>query len=370
MLTATYLDVLPEPVIALYEEYMQTVINDIARRLAKAGDVTATAAWQFQRLNEAGQVYEKALDELARITGKSDAELRALFQRAGVRTMRFDDAVYRAAGLDPLPLNLSPAMAQVLGAGLQKTGGIMRNLTLTTANSAQQTYIRAADLAYVQVTSGAFSYQDAITMAIKRAAGEGLSVIYPTGRRDQLDVALRRTILTGVNQTAGQLQSQRADDLGSDLVQVSAHIGARPTHQAWQGKVFSRRGATPKYPDFVTETGYGTGPGLMGWNCRHSFYPFFEGLSPDVYKDAGIDPTFDKRVTYNGQEMSVYEATQKQRAIERNIRKAKRQAGALDAAGIDSTAERGAVRKYQAQMRDFLKQTKLYRQRFREQVLA
>lgn len=125
-----------------------------------------------------------------------------------------------------------------------------------------------------------------------------------------------------------------------------------------------------KYPDFIESTGYGSAGGICGINCRrrHSFFPFFEGLSPDVYQDAGIDPRQDKTVTHNGQEMSLYEATQRQRGIERKIRRSKREASALEAAGLDSTSERAAVRRHQAEMRDFTRQTGIDRQRAREQI--
>lgn len=371
MLTADQLDRLADPLMAPYREYEQSVLNDIARRLAKTGRVTSTAAWQAQRLSESGALYEDILGRLSDLTGQSEAELRKAFDQAGVRAMAFDDRIYKAAGLKPLPLNLSPAMTQVLQAGLEKTNGLVRNLTLTTARTGQEAYVQAADLAYMQISTGAMSYQEAIRDAIKRTAAQGLDVVhFASGRRDQLDVALRRAILTGVNQTAGQLQMTRADEMGVDLVQVSAHIGARPSHAEFQGGIFSRSGSSRKYPDFVASTGYGTGAGLMGWGCRHSFFPWFEGLSPDVYRDAGIDPRQDKMVTYNGQEMSLYDATQRQRGIERKIRRSKREASALEAAGLDSTTERAAVARHQAELRDFTRQTGLDRQRPREQIYS
>lgn len=375
MLTASYLETVPEPIIRLYRELEDSVLADMARRIIKM-DMSAASAWQMQRITESGAVYDKVLDELARLTGRSESELRTLFNNAGVKTLQFDDAIYKAAGLDPLPLNLSPAMADVLRSGLETTGGIMRNLTMTTANSAQNAFINAADLAYMQVTSGTLSYDEAIKRAIKDVASDGLRVLYPSGHSDHLDVAMRRTVLTGVSQTASKLQERRADDMGADLVKTSAHIGARNTgtgpanHQSWQGKVFSRSGTHEKYPDFVQSTGYGTGEGLGGWNCRHSWFPFFEGVSAEHYKRAELSDYANKRVTYNGDEMSVYEATQKQRAIERSIRKWKREANALEAANIDATEENKKVRFYQAQMRNFIKQTELNRQRFREQVFA
>lgn len=267
MLTANQLDALTDPILELYERYQATVINDIARRLAKLGKVTSASAWQMQRLIESGALYEFALAKIAKLTGMSEAVLREAFRKGGVQAMRFDDAIYRAAGLDPLPLNLSPVMAEVLAAGLRRTNGQLVNLTRTTALSARQAFESAADLAYMQITSGAFDYDSAIRQAVTELAADGLRVIHYSGKRDLLDVAVRRAVLTGVNQTVGDMQIARADEMGCDLVQVSAHVGARPSHAVWQGKIFSRSGTHPKYPDFVTSTGYGTGPGLCGWNC-------------------------------------------------------------------------------------------------------
>ena len=239
MLTADYLDVLPEPILALYREYEDSVIQDIARRIAKLGKITNASAWQVQRLTESGALYEAILTRLAELTGKSERELRATFTRAGVKALRFDDSIYRAAGLNPLPLNLSPAMAEVLRAGLAKTNGIMRNLTQTTAIAGQRAFEQAADLAYMQITSGAFDYNTVIKSAVRKVAEDGLSVIhYASGRVDKLDVAMRRCVLTGVSQTCAELQLTRAREMGCALVQVSAHIGARPSHEEWQGKIF------------------------------------------------------------------------------------------------------------------------------------
>jgi hypothetical protein len=156
--------------------------------------------------------------------------------------------------------------------------------------------------------------------------------------------------------------------MGCDLVQTSAHAGARPTHEVWQGKVFSRSGTNPNYPDFVIETGYGEVDGLCGINCRHSFYPFFEGISENAYSEETLNDMADKTVNLDGEKVGQYEASQVQRGIERHIRDWKRQAGALEAASLDNAAEVAKVREWQAQMRDFIKQTKLMRQRVREQI--
>ena len=375
MLTAAAFDQLSTPIVDLYEQYMSSVIADISRRLAKMGKVTASAAWQMQRLTESGAVYQNALRELSKITGQSEATLRATFEAAGVRAMRWDDRIYKLAGLKPLPLNLSPAMLNVLLAGLSKTGGAIQNLTLTTALSAQRAFVDAADLAYMQVTTGSMRYDQAIRAAVKNVAAQGLNVIQYGGKTDALDVAMRRTVLTGVGQTTGALQMQRADEMNTDLVAVSAHAGARNrgegpmNHESWQGKVYSRSGTSKKYGDFYAITGYGTGEGLSGWNCRHSFGPFFEGLSENAYDRQQLAEMNNATVEYNGKKISAYDASQIQRNVERKIRYWKRQQSALESASLDATGEHAKVLEWQKNMRDFIAQTKLFRQRVREQVV-
>jgi hypothetical protein len=367
MLTPTAFDELSVPITELYRVYEQNVINDIARRLAKMGNVTETAAWQMNRLIQSGLTYNNALEELSKVSGKSTTELRRLFDAVGIKSLAFDDKLYVAAGLKPLPLNLSPAMQNVLLAGLRKTAGFIHNLTMTTAMSAEDAFVDAADNAYLEVIHGAMSYGQAIKAGIKNLAAKGLTTVnYATGHKDQLDVSLRRAVLTGVAQTTGTLQLERAKELGQDLVQTSAHIGARPTHEVWQGKVFSLSGKDPNYPDFISSTGYGTVTGLNGVNCRHSIYPFFKGISEFAYTQATLDEYADKTVTYNGRELSVYEATQKQRQLEREIRKTKREAEALGSAKLDNTEEIARIRKLQARLRDFVNQTGLSRQSSRE----
>lgn len=370
MLTSDQLDSLADPIAQIVEEFELSVIRDIARRLAKMA--TDSAAHQIWRLTESGSVYRNVLKKLSKLTGRTEAELRKIFEDAGLKTIEFDDRLYVRAGLKALPF--SDAMRDTLLAGLRKTQGVLENFTLTTALSAQQAFIKAADLAYLQVSTGAMSYTQAIRAAVQSVGSSGLDVIYPSGHRDKLDVATRRAVLTGVAQTASQLQLQRAQDMGQDLVQVSAHQGARNkgtgpmNHESWQGGIYSISGTHERYKPFYETTGYGTGEGLAGWNCRHSFYPFFEGISENAYKRAELDAFANQTVTYQGQVLSTYDATQVQRAIERKIREWKRRSGALQAAGLDNAREIAKVREWQLRMREFVNETGLVRQREREQV--
>lgn len=366
MLTPQQFDASADAILSLYHEFEDAVLADIARRLV--GMNYASAAWQAQRLTESGALYEKILRRLSALSGQSEDQVAEILRIAGARSVRFDDRIYKAAGLQPLPLNLSPQMASVLGNAVARTAGTMNNLTRTSALAAQQTFIRAADLAYLQVSTGAMGYEQAIRSAVLSVGDSGMEVFFASGRVDKLDVAMRRTVLTAVGQTAGELQWARADELEQDLVEVSEHIGARPSHALWQGKIYSRSGTDPRYPNFVRETGLGTGAGLGGWNCRHTWYPYFPGISQRVIDDATRQQMAAETVDYRGRQLTAYEATQVQRGIERKIREWKRKTGVLEAATLDAARERAKVAAWQARMRDFLQQTKLLRQPAREQV--
>jgi Phage minor capsid protein 2. len=123
------------------------------------------------------------------------------------------------------------------------------------------------------------------------------------------------------------------------------------------------------YPDFIESTGYGDVAGLCGANCRHSFGPYFEGLSPEAHSAADLDEYADKTVTYNGEEMPYYDATQYQRRLERGVRNWKRRQAVKEAAGVDAITEKKKVREGQLRLKDFTEQTGLKRDYSRERIV-
>lgn len=378
MLTLRQLDDLPDSILDIITATEQEIINDMARRISKMGLITDTAQWQLARLEAMGAQRDYILHHLNRALSMSEQQLIRLFDEAASRSLAVDDSIYRAAGYNPLPLADNAYMQQIIRAGLIKTLSEYRNLTLTTAATAAQQFENALDLAYHKVTSGGFSYQQAIRDGIRSLTLKGLaSIQYPTGWTDYLDVAFRRATITGVNQTAAEVQLRRMDEIGTDLVETTAHHGARTgvatgpaNHAWWQGRWFSRSSKTSKYPDFYAQTGYGTGAGLCGWNCRHSFFPVIEGLSDRAYSIEHLRQLNARTVTCGGKEMSLYDATQQQRYIERKIRRWKRESSALEAGGQDNAAAKDKVRSWQAAQRDFIKETGLQRDYFRERAGA
>ena len=377
MLTPDYYEDCADDIIELYAQLDEAIIADITRRIIKTGTVTETAKWQIKQAQEMGLLYDDIISEIGRRTNATDAHVRALFEDAGVRTVQYDAGIYRQAGLVPVDIRQSPAMMQVLNAGYKKTLGKMRELTGTTAVTSQTAYINACNNAYMKITSGAFSYQEAIKQAIQTAAQQGSTVLYPSGHIDRLDVAVRRAVLTGVGQTCRTISETNADEMGCDLMEISAHSGARPTHAEWQGQIVSLSGRK----GYLTKDaiGYGTGAGFGGYNCQHDWYPYFEGISTRNYNDRMLKQMNAKCIEYNNKMYSEYEISQIQRRMEREIRSAKREKVAYQTAVVESSGElknvmqealaysNSLVKVKQAKMRDFINQTGQQRQYFREQ---
>lgn len=368
MLKPSYLDNIPDNLAELYAQIENDIIANMAKRIKNMVFIPA-AEWQYKKLIEMGYMHDYIIEKLSELSGIRIKELERLMAEAGAKTIETDSKIYRRAGLNPPVLEASTALKAVLQAGFENTNGLFENITKTTANTSTKQFENALDRAWMQVNSGAFSYNDAIITAVKDLAGNGLaSIKYPSGHIDYLDVAVRRAIVTGINQTATRLQTALADEMGCDLVETTAHSGARPSHAAWQGRIFSRSGKHKKYPPFAESTGYGTGDGLAGWNCRHSFFPFIEGVSEPAYTKTELAEMNAKKYEYNGKKLNEYEASQKQRYIERQIRRWKREYAGMEAVGIPVEEAAAKIVRWQSVQRDFLKQTGLKRQFDREQI--
>ena len=369
MLTPEYLDRLTDDILGMYDALNESIVRDIARRIVKTGKVTETAAWQMRQAQEMGALYDDTIERIAEISRYTENELQRLFEDAGVENIRYENDIMSQKGLMPIELKQSERMLKLLRAGIDKTSRDLSNLTLTTAIRAQNAYYNATNLAYLQVSSGVLSHQEAVKRAVLSTAKEGVTVLYPSGHVDKVDVAVRRAVLTGVNQTAAKMSLEYCDESGCDFVETTAHSGARPSHEVWQGRVFCRSGKSKLYPPF-SETGYGTGAGLCGWNCRHSFHAFWPGISSPAYTQEMLADYRVKKYEYGGEKLTDYECSQRQRGYERKIRETKRQLSACDAAMkeadeaemelLQKEFEEKSVRlkSIEAELKDFCKKTK------------
>lgn len=360
MLSPQDLQQVADDLLELYRKLEDELLASAAKELVRLNLQDAAAAQELAAKLAAEA--ETCLGEMAR---QQQETLRSIFEKAADLALKQDAPVYARAGL-AVPEQRSVALQQVIEETLQTTQATVSRLANSTPPGLQDAVLRAAEAARQQLQAGTVDAPTAQREAISMLAQEGLRVTHASsGKQERLEPALRRATLSGVNQAELAAQWQLADELKTDLVETSAHIGARnkgdvpENHEMWQGRVFSRSGEHPHYPHFETITGYGTGAGLGGWNCRHSFAPFIEGVSRRRYSDEELARMAERKVSYRGEEMSVYEATQVQRRLERELRSWQRQANALQAAGLDNSAERAMMRQYQAELQRFMAKTEL-----------
>lgn len=321
MLTPEELATIAETMQPHLDELNMWISQDMIRRfMARMGRgekdlLSGTDQWQAQVYKEAGGLYEDLQKELHEFTGKSEDEIKAIFEDAGIRAWNADDIFYVAQGFESVPLLSSERMLNILTDCYQRTNNEVYNFTRTTANETQRRFIKLLDSTHMKVMSGAQSYTAAVKEAVNELASTQTEVIYPSGHKDTIETAVLRAVRTGVAQASGNMTLQGMEERDWDLIRVSAHLGARygdggenpGNHYWWQGKLYSRTGRDKRYPDFISSTGYGSGEGLCGWNCRHSYGPGEPDHNP--YKE------------YDAEEnKKAYDLSQKQRKIERTIR--------------------------------------------------
>jgi hypothetical protein len=363
MLSPRYLDGLSDEIIEIYSQLETDILQDMARRLARLGKITDATKWQAQMLAEAGGLKKNIRKILAKYDRAIVRQIEKTFTEALETSAKNDNRIFKAA----TGRTVSDMNAQQMLSTIQKCHSDLSRLTLTTAATTQTQFVREANRVYMNVQSGAFDYDTSMKDAADELAKRGITTVqYENGRpvTRTIESAVRMNILTSVNQTAANQTMNNCEELDCDLVETSAHIGARPEHEEWQGQIFSRSGTNPKYRPFsVCELGSVTG--ICGINCRHSFYPYFEGMA-EHYTEKDLDEIANEEVSYNGQKMTRYEGEQKLRGIERNIRKYKRQALTESAGGVDNTKARQKIGEWQASARDFTKQTGIARDSARE----
>lgn len=220
MLSPEWYEACTDQILVLYSRLEDDILKDIVRRILKTNMVTDSAKWQAEMLQEAGLLYNDIMQEIAKYTSKTTEEVCLLFEEAGTEVMRNDNVIAQSTAGQKL--HLSDSGLQILKANYRNTLGNLQNLTNTTAMTSQAAFIAACNDAHMQITSGAFSYQEAVRNAIRRAAQGGLTVKYPTGHTDKLDVAIRRAALTGVGQTAAKISIMNAEEMDCDLMEITA----------------------------------------------------------------------------------------------------------------------------------------------------
>ena len=338
MLTPEYLQNVSKELEDYFFDLETAILKDIAERIRLNDNaMTSTASFQLYQLQLLGITNEQVSKRLAKALRISQKEAEKIISNSVYQSLESDNIIFEEAFKQGIIEKFDfkkNKFKDIILEGIVATAGDLTNICNSTAVTAQAKFTQALNNVYLQVSSGAFTMDQAVDMTVSKLASEGLGPIeYKSGVRRQLDTAVRTAVRSSVNKTALKAQEQNLNDFECNLVEVTSHMGARPSHTEWQGKIYWRLHKYKNYSNFEQATQYGKGEGLGGYNCRHSFYPFFEGIS---------EKTFEHYRTKENNEL--YELQQKQRYNERKIREWKRRRDVKKAAGLNVTKESEKVR--------------------------
>ena len=333
MLTPEYLETIEfNRIVELYNKLNIQITADIINRIIIGKEITQTSIKQLEILLETNgaEIFNQVLEETSLLTYETKQELKLIFENMVKEDMQGYKELY---SYQNKAFKLTESQYKLLNEGLRETNRALKNMTNTIAFQSKQAYIETVDSAYMKVASGAFDYTTAINAACQELASKGITLKDKLGRNVQLEVAVRRNVMAGIQETANNINKDIEEYLGCNGYEVTAHSGARPTHAEEQGKQFAlnekdakkfRIGLWVDVEDLWKE-----------YNCRHTYFGIILGISEPQYTDKELQKMKNATVTLNGKEVPLYKATQKQRQIENAIRKEKRTVDILEESEID-----------------------------------
>ena len=374
MLSDNELTALTQPIIAIYNQIEMRLLEEVAKRFDVYDKVGGSLEWQLKKLDELGALTTESVKVIASMSKKGEKEIAKMLKDASLGNIDMDllDIAFTNGFIfvDPKKLMQNDALRATIELSYKELGKTYKLIQTKALESTRQAYMDIINRAYIETASGIYDYNTSIRGALRDMADQGIAgATYRRGNRYvkySIEGTVRRDTITAVNQLANKGAEQITKEIGAKYVEVSAHIGARisdtnpiANHAGWQGKVYKIEGSD-KYPNLKESTGYPDDiQGLGGVNCRHRMFPFFPGISvPNPHQ---IDEKENKK---------VYEATQKQRAMERNIRTIKKRMIVAKASGDTAQAKeyRKKLTQKQVEIEKFCKKNGLRRQTEREMV--
>lgn len=354
MFTPTELESIPHEFEGIFATLEQDILTDIVRRIRINGEITRVADWRIYRLHELGKSKREIKKYIKTALNLSSKEINHLFKDAVRQGYTHDEQIYKVKGNPIIPFAVNKPLQQFITAVAEQTADTLTNITQSMGFAVKKGntteflpiadyYQRTLDQAMTGILTGTFDYNTTIKRVVAELTNSGLRTVdYASGWSNRIPVAARRAIMTGVTQVASRINDDNARQLATDSFEVSWHMGARPSHQVWQGKVYTK-------VELSTVCGLGTGAGLCGWNCYHNYYPFIVGVSERSYSDEWLAEQNAKENTptvYNGREYTAYEAKQYQRQLETKLRAERQSIKLLQDGGANDSDIINARAKY------------------------
>lgn len=345
----------------IWREAERRIMEDVIRRIRKTGEITSTADYQINRLIEMGKSREEVERIIKEALGATWAEMFEMYDKVAEWEYVRNREIYEQVNDDFLTPEDNKWLQQLTEATKKQTKDTLVNMAQSYGFSVlmagkrvftpfAEYYQKYVDTAIQDVVTGGTDYNSAIRKVVTQMTNSGLRVVdYASGHTNRADVAARRAVLTGVNQITAQVSEHNAEKLDTEYFEVSWHPCARPDHQTWQGRVFSKK-------ELGTVCGYGTVTGLCGANCRHTFHPFIPGVSERLYPDDWLEEQNKREAQtkeWNGKQLNAYEQAQQQRKMETAMRAQRQKIRLLEEAGADKDDIMLEKAKYQGQLNEY-----------------
>lgn len=356
------LEQIPQEVVKQISELETRIMTDIVERIHKNGFSSASSDWQITRLQQLGESDQNIQKMIRQALGDIDVSLDKIFSDTVYEEYYGHARSYKLFGREQIPFEQNTQLQELIGGIRQQTGDTFRNMTKSmgfaikdpisgkiTYSPLMKFYQDTLDVAMWDLFSGGFDFNTILNRTVSRMTTSGLRWIdYDSGNRNRVDVAARRAILTGFRQIQGKINEQVAQELETDRYEVSAHAGARPTHQPWQGRVYTMQ-------QLIDICGLGKIDGLHGINCGHDYQAFPPG-SIRTYTDEQLEQMMREENTpksYGEKKYTTYEALQKQRYMERCMRKTRQEIKLLKSGEAPEQEILLKKAKYQGQMQKY-----------------
>ena len=340
MLSPEYLKAVPNELIKVYQEIEDEILLDIARRIARKDEAGYTSTYQLKQLLIGNKDFEELKKKLKPMLYHSDEVLDEIIEN-GIKTHYNDEqSIYSMVGKSLVNLDKNKAVLSQIQAYKKTMKENLNNLTKTMGVAVNDDFVNLNTLykhelnkAVLSTGLGVLDSTTAIRRVVNNIARGGVKFINyeGSGRNYTIESAVGMVVRSGLNRLSGEVSLLNAEEMEQDLMEISAHLGARPSHSVWQGEIVSLSGRSG-YLD-LQDIGYGETTGFQGVNCRHNWYPYFEGLSYRSYSKEYLQELEDKKVYYEGEEYTYYEATQIQRQLERDVRNLKKRVMMYDTVG-------------------------------------
>ena len=357
-----YKNKLASKIASRYQDLEERIMQDIVRRIMKAGEITSTADLQINRLQILGYSSEDIEKEIKKALNASYPEMFELYDKVINWEYVRNKDIYEQINAEYIPFEENGQLKQITEAIIDQSFDDLENVTnslgfyLDYGNGKKvltplsQVYTKYLDAACYDIVTGAFDYNSVLRRVVTQLTNSGLRQIdYSSGRANRVDVAARRAIMTAVSQITGKISEYNAQKLGTEYFEVEWHAGARPTHAVWQGRVWSKE-------QLYSVCGLGTVTGLLGVNCYHTYHLFFPGLSERNWTDDWLEEQNRKENEpreFLGKEYTLYEAKQRQRQMETAMRAQREKVKLLQAGGADQDEVILHKAKYQGQLNEY-----------------